>query len=129
MTELAADYLPASLADVVDAIGLEATLCLVERLGGTRIYVPDGMNPDHALVRLIGHQSAYALAKEMPGETLDLPRCVNAVRAARDAQIRAERAGGSTVRKLALKYGLTERQIYAILAAGEPEASPQQNLL
>lgn len=128
MQPLAAQHLPDSLADVVEIIGIEATLSLVEKLGGTRVYIPDGMSPSHHLVRLVGHKAAYALANAMPGETVDLPRCVNAVRAARDAQIRAER-DSSTVRNLALKYGLTERQIYSILADGEPQDSPQQSLL
>ena len=121
--------MPGSLGDVVDAIGIDATLLLVESLGGTRVYVPGRMTPQHALVRIIGHRRAYALADQFPGETLDLPRCVSAIRAVRDNAIRAAREDGARPKQLALKHGLTERQIYSILAAEEPGESPQQRLL
>ncbi|WP_286695001.1 Mor transcription activator family protein [Spongiibacter sp. UBA1325] len=129
MNPLASANLPSSLTDVVHAIGLNATLTLVEHLGGTRVYVPEQLPDSHLLARLLGHRAAHALAATFPGEALDLPRCTQALRHARDQLIRQARAGGASVRSLALKHGLTERQIYVILAAGEQEASPQQRLL
>lgn len=121
--------LPGSLSDVIDVIGIDATLRLVEHLGGTRLYIPEAITPEHPVVAMLGHHNGFALAERFGGEQLLLPRCIAAVRAVRDASIRAQRAGGASTKKLALSHGLTERQIYAILACGEEEESPQQDLL
>lgn len=129
MNPLATQALPGSLADIIDTIGLDATLTLVENLGGTRLYIPEQLPDSHFLARLLGHRAAHALAATFPGDAFDLPRCQQALRHARDQLIRQSRAGGASIRSLALNHGLTERQIYVILAAGEQEASPQQSLL
>lgn len=121
--------LPGSLGEVVDAIGIDAALRLVEQLGGTRLYVPERMTPNHPVVALLGHKHAYTLASQFGGDQIILPRCVAAMRALRDTAIREQRSGGASTKTLALKHGLTERQIYAILAGGEEQASPQQSLL
>jgi hypothetical protein len=123
------EQLPGSLGDVVDAIGVDAALRLVECLGGTRLYVPERMTPEHPIVALLGHKNAYALANQFGGDQIILPRCVAAMRAIRDATIRELRSGGVSTKRLALNHGLTERQIYAILAGGSEEESPQQSLL
>lgn len=127
--KLDAEQLPSSLHDVIDAIGIDAALRLVEHLGGTRLYVPERMTPDHPIVALLGHKHAYALAEHFGGDQIILPRCVAAIRAMRDETIRLQRSGGASTKALAIKHGLTERQIYAILAAGEREESLQQELL
>lgn len=123
------EQLPGSLNDVIDAIGIDAALRLVEHLGGTRLYVPERMTPEHPIVALLEHKQAYALAEHFGGDQIILPRCVAAIRAMRDDTIRQQRNGGASTKALAIKHGLTERQIYAILAAGEPEESLQQELL
>ncbi|MCS4503874.1 hypothetical protein NYO91_07260 [Arhodomonas aquaeolei] len=123
------EHLPHTLTEVVETIGMDTTLQLVESLGGVRVYVPENMRPDHVLVRVIGHRAAWRMAERFGGEPLVLPRCAASLRAERNARIRRERAGGATPAQLALRYGLTERQVYAILAAGEPEDDGQQPLL
>lgn len=47
------DYLPASLKELIDVIGLEATKSLVGAYGGTRLTVPLKMPNTHALVELL----------------------------------------------------------------------------
>lgn len=121
--------LPESLAEVVDVIGLEQALRLVDAFGGVRVYVPERMTPEHILVRVIGHNSAWQLASHFGGEQLSVPRCVSGLRSVRNAQIRRERQAGASPAQLALRYGMTERQVYSILATSEPEQDPQQSLL
>jgi Mor family transcriptional regulator len=87
------------------------------------------MTPNHPVVALLGHKHAYTLASQFGGDQIILPRCVAAMRALRDTTIREQRSGGASTKTLALKHGLTERQIYAILAGREEQASPQQSLL
>lgn len=115
-TEIEARYLPGILQELADLIGLPGTLKLVEAYGGVRLYVPKKIDAAHELARLIGLDHATTLAETYGGEDhFDIPRAVAATRAARDSRIRADRAAGMTHRELALRYGLTERQIRNIL--------------
>jgi Mor family transcriptional regulator len=106
---------PASLAEVVRAIGIPAMLKLAARFGGVRVYVPQPgrLTEGHPLARLIGIDAARVLAKIRGGEWRDLPRCSKALRVARDAAIRRQYPTTSAS-KLALKYRLSERQVYKI---------------
>ena len=108
--------LPESIADIVKAIGIPATLKLAARFGGTRIYWPRPLHitEDHVIALTIGVEAARAVAKLYEGERLTFPRAVRALLLARDRAIRRE-ARRTSVRKLALKYHLTERGIYLIL--------------
>ena len=63
----------------------------------------------------LGREPAEKLQAMFGGdEHFDLPKAERALRAVRDAEIRRRRIKGESVRNLALEYGLTERQIYAI---------------
>lgn len=108
--------LPPRLAELAALIGLAATLRLVECRGGTKIYVPDRATADHWLVRIIGLPALQQLVAEHRRDMLELDRAVAALRAARDREIIARHAAGESTAKLALEYGLTQRQIFSILA-------------
>lgn len=121
--KLTLDDLPESLREVVELIGLSATLKLVEHYGGLiAVYVPREIEPDHRLARDLGLAPARKLAGHYGGDCLrNIPRCVEGMRRIRDAEIRARRAEGAA--RLALEFGLTERQIWTILGEGdEPDA-------
>lgn len=127
--ELEQADLPQSLAEVVDAAGLAAALALVEHAGGTRVYVPVQLDDEHAIVRWLGKADAARLIATFGGDVLAVPRCLNAMRAVRDRQIRAQRKDGARVSELALQYRLTDRQVYTILAADDIIDTRQQSLL
>jgi len=121
--------LPESLTDVADAIGLPATLALVEHAGGVRIYVPERLSDDHRLVEWLGRDAAAMLSDAYAGEELVVPRCAEALRRVRNRQIRRERSEGARPAELALRYRLTERQVFTILARDDAPASDQFSLL
>ncbi len=121
--------LPQSLTEVVDAVGLAAALALVERAGGTRVYVPVQFDAGHFLAAWLGETDAARLVENFGGELLIVPRCLAAMRNVRDRQIRAKRKEGTRVSDLALQYRLTDRQVYTILAAIETIDTRQQSLL
>lgn len=121
-------HLPGILQDIADLIGLPATLKLVEHYGGGRLYVPKRFDPDHPLVKIVGHANAARLVEAYGGEEhFDIPRNLASVLAARNARIRDDRAGGMSHRQLALHYQLTERQIRNVLV-DEPEDDRQAGL-
>jgi uncharacterized protein (DUF433 family) len=110
------DLLPGILREFADLIGLPATLRLVESYGGVRLYVPQRLAEDHPLALLIGASAARQLADVYGGEEhFDIPRAVAIARQVRNRRLREERDRGMSHRDLALKYGLTERQVRNIL--------------
>ena len=129
MSAYATDYLPASLHDVIDIIGVPATLKLVEHFGGIVLYVPAELNADHRIVKVIGLRAATMLWEHYQTDAIEVPRCHEALRLARNAEIRARHHSGATVEQLALDYGLTMRSVWYILADEDLPASPQISLL
>jgi len=91
------------------------------------MYVPKRFDPDHPIVKLLGHAAAAKLIEAYGGlEHFDLPKGEVAIKACRDRQLRADRAAGLTYATLALRYALTERQIRNICG---PEEEDRQNSL
>lgn len=113
-------YLPPILRDITELIGLPATLALVRHAGGTRLYVPVRFDPDHPLVKVLGHAAAVALIERHRGEYIDLPKGEIAIKAARDQQIRADRKVYTHAQQ-AIRWGLTDRQIRSILGPAEKD--------
>ncbi|MFO1417275.1 MAG: Mor transcription activator family protein [Methylotetracoccus sp.] len=114
--------IPGQLRPLVEVAGWPAVCKLVEAYGGTRLYVPKSLGPDHELARLIGFDEALALAALLGGEPhFDIPRCAGLARAARDAGLRADRAAGMTFSQLARKYHMTERNVLNILGRERDE--------
>lgn len=104
--------------DLIKALGLVAALKLVENLGGTSIYVPnpEKLRAEHPLVKAVGVDGARMLAAEWRHLDVTLPRCVEELRKRRNRALRSD-AGSMSVRLLALKYDMTERNVYLVLAA------------
>jgi Mor family transcriptional regulator len=114
-TELEA-ILPPLLQNVMSIIGLSATMALVERFGGLRIYVPQKPTPEHPYALIVGYDNLVALAGVYGGEAhFQLPKAHRALVALRDAKIRSE-YGPKSLRKLAVEYGLTERHVSRIVS-------------
>ncbi|SFF05343.1 Mor transcription activator family protein [Nitrosomonas sp. Nm166] len=97
--------LPGILQEMVELIGQAATLKLVAKYGGVRIYVPKVLGYDHPLVETVGMVEASALVARYQGEVLEIPRAVSLNVAQRNAAIKQEYQDLSQ-RQLALKYGL-----------------------
>ncbi|WP_424682939.1 hypothetical protein [Frateuria sp. YIM B11624] len=108
--------LPPRLAALAQVIGLPATLRLVEARGGTRFYVPEQATTDHWLAPLIGPGALALLVQHYGREYLELDRAAAALRAARDRQIVADAREGASTATIALQCGLTQRQVFNILA-------------
>ncbi len=103
--------MPPSLADIVQAIGTDATLILVQRFGGQRLWIPS--TPSQELIDLLGDAAALALCELCGGNQLDLPTCRNILLEQRNLTIRLERQH-LTINQIAAKHGLTRRQVIRI---------------
>jgi hypothetical protein len=119
ITELT--ILPASLEEVVEAIGEAATIKLVESFGGTTKRLPAKRNcvAGNELAKVIGVEALRQLVNKLGGARyVYLPRCVDGLRKQRDQQI-VERSKTEPVEKLARDYNLSDRQIWTILKKTE----------
>lgn len=116
MTDWHLDYLPPSLRELVDVIGLTAAQKLVSEFGGLRLTVPVKMPEDHPLAQLLGWDAARTLSHHYAHERLDVPKALSAIQAVRNLQMRKDHAAGVSARQLALREGLTERRVWEILA-------------
>lgn len=110
-----ASLLPPILQDLVALIGLPLTMSLVYAYGGTRLFVPKReVVENHYLATLLGIEAANKLVAHYGGEEhFDIPLAMRALKAVRNAQIRAERQNESE-RVLARRYKTTERNIRLI---------------
>jgi hypothetical protein len=124
--------LPGVLDDLAITFGFSTALALTRWRGGTRLYIPRTITNDHELVRRIGRPAAEWLSKTYATDYIDIPRAYDYMLCVRNAEIRRKhRLLNVTGPKLALEYGLTERQIWTILAGSddEPTDNPQLDLI
>lgn len=105
------DHLPGVLSELMDIIGGALTLKLVDRYGGTRLYIPKTITSDHHIARIIGAREAQALADHFSCEQIEIPKAARARAAIRNRKIRLAVAAGKSRSEIALQFGLTERQI------------------
>lgn len=121
------------LNELVELIGLPATLELIRAKGGTALRIPLGMTlrgqeQREKLVQIVGREQATRLIGRYGGTTLYIPSCRQAFVDTRDENINRERdelaRKGLTERALvavlALRHGLTDRQIWRILKKSGP---------
>lgn len=101
-------------AEMIEILGDDLVARLIVGHGGTRIWVPRRIPPDHWLARALGAEGAARLAEWCGGGPLHVPCGYAQRRAQRDDRIRRDAA---TVRPAALarRYGLTVGRIYQIL--------------
>lgn len=122
--------LPESLREVVDLIGLAATLNLVEHFGGLiTLYVPRDIEPSHQIAIAIGITAARKLVLRYGGDCLrSIPLCAAGLRRIRDAEIR-RRSASESAASLAREFMLTERHVWRILAEGTDSDDGKQAAL
>jgi hypothetical protein len=124
----AMNHLPDSARHLVDLISLAITLKLVDAYGGTHFPIPKTARQEGqyfaALSEAVGVDAAAVLVKRYGNTRLYVPQCAAALRALRDANIRAdydavvaELGHNATVNNVLVpKYKLSDRRIEQILS-------------
>ena len=108
--------LPPAYREVASIIGLPSALALVKARGGTVLLVPEKPRPAHILTRILGQASASVLARRYGGDRIHIPTLAAVCAGGRNRSLRAVYdAGGVTIADLAAQFGLSARQITAIL--------------
>lgn len=112
--------LPESIANIVELVGLDGALALVNAFGGLILPVPKGIreedgNTREKLIEILGEPAALRFMATYGGERLTIARCAAALRDERDRQIIESYSRGESVAELVRRHQLTERQIRTIL--------------
>ena len=108
--------------ELVELIGLPAAIELIRAKGGTSFSVPlgitlRGQEQREKLVQIIGREQATKLIGRYGGTTLYIPTCRQAFVDTRDRNINLER---DELAVLAVRHGLSDRQIWRILKKSGP---------
>ncbi len=111
--------LPGSIRQLL-AVGFpgEAVEPLMRAFGGLVIHVPKQAGPGHPLVEALGERAAAVLCRYLGGNRFSVPKGFRMMLAARNAAIRRDYDQGTAVAELVRRYGLTERQVWAVLGRG-----------
>lgn len=138
--------LPASARDLADLIGLPMALRLVEACGGQVLAIAHGKRHkgrlrQQELAAVVGDAAAAKIVRRYGGAYLSIPKCMTALRHARDARLQArfdELTGGglsarAAVSVLVREYDLVDSSVWRVLkrpspADGAPDDSRQRAL-
>lgn len=102
---------PADLGRIVDEIGEDAALRLVDEFGGTRINLPKHPTERTQLGRMLGVETAGRLVALMGWGEFLVPTCAAVKKVMRDEAIRQDTRAGMSTAKLARKYRCHDRTI------------------
>lgn len=116
------DQLPPVARDVAALIGLPATLRLIDKHGGLRVFVPMAPPPGHPLAELLGMAAADKLARAYGGGDIEVPR----VPLRRHAVLIAAFEAGRSYSQLAREHNMTLRNVKLILARHGVSADDRQ---
>jgi hypothetical protein len=114
--------IPPSLQPLVDILGLDLAIELVETAGGMRLYIPRAPDPEGTLAGKVGPVAAAMLAEAMPGDRLDVP----VARAFMARYLRDRR--GMSIGAIAGLLKVHERSVYRLLqkTGGSRHLSPPE---
>jgi DNA-binding transcriptional regulator LsrR (DeoR family) len=87
--------------ELLELIGEAALVRLAEAFGGTRLFVPVKMTPEHEIAQAIGIEAARALSARLAPDYIKVPL-------ARAHRARQYRAAGRSNAQIARALGITE---------------------
>jgi hypothetical protein len=104
--------------EILKAIGEPAATLLTDTFGGGTFYIPEKCDETgvfNEIVMVIGQTAADIMVKVAGGELVCIPKLFAAKLQRRNEEIFNARRGGASVRELALKYRISQRQIHSCL--------------
>ena len=122
-------YLPAVLTMLAETVGEDNMLRISAELGGTLIYVGPrsrAKSPLEAFVGTYATDLIFAKAREQGLLRLDIPRMGRTLELRRHLRILRLRAEGIMIADIARTLGMTERNVYYVLAADRETPDPRQ---
>ena len=113
------DVLPSTARELVEVMGLDATIDLVKSFGGDDLKIPEVVNGTSRmwdiLVQTVGPEAAEKLVRRYAGTPIYVPTCRIALLAHRDREIVRRFDDGEPFDVLRREYKLTRRHLYRVL--------------
>ena len=103
--------LPTVVSELIDVIGMRATLNLLDRLGGDSFYVPKLRTTRMLEKNGLVENECKRFVESFGGSVLDLPKLESIRRRIRDQKIILATMQGASRADLVQQYGLSRRQI------------------
>ena len=122
-------YLPAVATLLAETVGDDIMLRVVAALGGVRISVGPRFMTTSELPALIGQHAAQMVHDRARRDGLlhlDIPRMGRTLELRRHDRVLRLRAQGITIAEIAVILGMTERNVYYVLAADRATPDPRQ---
>lgn len=117
--------LPASVRELLTVISAGGVVSLIRNRGGTRLAVPRTVDKAGQIRQWLNDSDTEKFCQYYGGLELNLPRCLDAMLAARNLLILEDKRAGLTLTDLALKYQMTERNVTNALRRAEPNELQQ----
>jgi hypothetical protein len=122
--------LPQNLELIVELVGQGPALKLAAGKGGQRVYIPQTLDENHWLAKLIGIEAACILARHYSGELIVIPQGPSGTLAQVQRIMRRRRsdglARGMSANEVAAFSGYSVRHIYRSRAAERHDATRGQ---
>lgn len=118
-----------TMQPVVDAVGFDAAIAFVARFGGTRVWLRTAPAPSERcpVQRTVGEAAALELARALGAGWIDVPRCMTWLLARRNEEIVARFDGGESQNELALRFGITARQVRRVVRTAQPASNTEES--
>ena len=114
-----ADALPKSARDLIEVMGLDATIDLVKVFGGDDIQVPYAVNGKARmwaiLIETVGPEAATKLVERYAANVIYVPKCQAALMLHRDRDIQRRFDEGVPFDTLRRELNCTRRHLYRVL--------------
>jgi hypothetical protein len=107
---------PQVFRDLSPPVPIRALLALSQRLGGATVAIPFYAKEKSRLCRIMGAAALEALCRAMRGEQLEVPIAHRLRTFLLWREVVALVARGSSTGTVAVRFGLTRRHIFRILA-------------
>ena len=113
------DALPATARELVEVMGLDATIDLVKTFGGDDLKIPEVINGTSRmwaiLVETVGAAAAAKLVERFAGTAIYVPMCQAALRDRRHREIQRRYDAGEPFDTLRRELGCSRSQLYRLL--------------
>lgn len=113
------EQLPATARELIEIIGLDATIDLVKMYGGDELRIPlvvDGNSHMWAaLAEAIGRDAAMRLVERCKATTIYVPMCVSALRSERNRDIIRRYDAGEPFDSIRRSYKISRSYLFRLL--------------
>lgn len=118
-SESVREDLPATARELLEVIGIDATIDLVKMFGGDDLKIPEVVNGTsrmwEILVETVGPDAADKLVKRYAGTPIYIPTCKRALLVHRNRELIRRFDAGEPFDKLRREAGVSRRHFYRLL--------------